>query len=36
MTFPLQPDARVIRAAAPRPFVPPRLRLAAPPLAARA
>ncbi|ACK82569.1 HK97 family phage prohead protease [Methylorubrum extorquens] len=36
VTFPLQPNARVIRAAAPRPFVPPRLRLAAPPLAARA
>ncbi|KQP97356.1 peptidase U35 [Methylobacterium sp. Leaf121] len=36
VTFPLQPDARVIRAAAPSPFVPPRLRLAAPPLAARA
>ncbi|TFZ60668.1 HK97 family phage prohead protease [Methylorubrum sp. Q1] len=36
VTFPLQPDARVIRAAALRPFAPPRLRLAAPPLAARA
>ncbi|KQO85042.1 peptidase U35 [Methylobacterium sp. Leaf90] len=36
VTFPLQPDARVIRAATPRPFVPPRLRLAAPPLAVRA
>ena len=37
VTFPLQPDARVTRAAAaPRPIAPPRRRLAAPPLAARA
>lgn len=36
VTFPLQPDARVIRATARRPFVPPRPRLTALPLAARA
>lgn len=35
VTFPLQPAARVTRASAP-PIAPPRRRLAAPPLAARA